>query len=561
MSACIFLKVFDEYRNQVMRDLGRLDNHSRGIVSNLESFKDEELWDIGTLEANVEIRDYVLGALFERIIMGSEISDEILAADVFDFIIDSNPYFLISICSYISGLCIKILNESDIDDLKLTKVFYLINRLESRSIPPNLLSPIASFIKLKLSSEITKVSNLIFQSGSPQNHLNTFELISRVNIEGVSIIQESNLLVSICLDIIITNLDLYNFKPKERSNPDISQISQQLSYIKLVKSLNSLNTSKLFQIESFINQQALVNPSEPQATPNPLQADLRHQNQSLGIINQVKWRARSIYHRTLNEFSISVTLGSLPSNDLIAKKVYQFPSGSNYESLIQNEIETLKKLSSRASKSNCFLKFYGSTHNKNCVEIFMEAHEKTLTNLINERNGLELDLITAKKFINNLLQFFAELANIGIIHQDIKPSNILVTKDLNLKVIDFGTAGKIESSDVTEVHDVKGTKTYMAPELLGLYEIGSNSGAYRPEKSDVYSLGVTFFEMISAGLVSGLPGGPAGFRSEFKRYVSQLGVDLVVKSLLTRMLEPNYHLRPDFRACIDIVNCDATEMN
>ncbi|HEX2879041.1 MAG TPA: protein kinase, partial [Polyangiaceae bacterium] len=83
----------------------------------------------------------------------------------------------------------------------------------------------------------------------------------------------------------------------------------------------------------------------------------------------------------------------------------------------------------------------------------------------------------------------------GIIHRDIKPANILLSRDPTgaevVKVLDFGIAKFIDSqaSNNNTMNQAAGTPRYMAPERL----LGEHSDA----KADVYSVGVTVFEMLS----------------------------------------------------------------
>ena len=80
--------------------------------------------------------------------------------------------------------------------------------------------------------------------------------------------------------------------------------------------------------------------------------------------------------------------------------------------------------------------------------------------------------------------------NNHIIHRDIKPQNIIISKDGKVKVTDFGIAKAATSNTITS--NVMGSVHYTSPEQA--------RGGYSDEKSDIYSLGVTMYEMLSGTL-------------------------------------------------------------
>jgi serine/threonine protein kinase len=76
----------------------------------------------------------------------------------------------------------------------------------------------------------------------------------------------------------------------------------------------------------------------------------------------------------------------------------------------------------------------------------------------------------------------------GIIHRDIKPANILLTDDGNVKISDFGIA-KLPTSTVTQSGMLMGTPAYVSPEQV--------MGTSLDVRSDLYSLGVIFYELVT----------------------------------------------------------------
>src|SRR5438105_12385426 len=76
----------------------------------------------------------------------------------------------------------------------------------------------------------------------------------------------------------------------------------------------------------------------------------------------------------------------------------------------------------------------------------------------------------------------------GIVHRDVKPSNILLLQNDGVKVADFGIA-RIDASEFTIVGDLLGTPAYMAPEQL--------AGAPVDHRTDLFAAGVILFEMLT----------------------------------------------------------------
>ncbi|HPW41509.1 MAG TPA: Stk1 family PASTA domain-containing Ser/Thr kinase, partial [Bacillota bacterium] len=80
----------------------------------------------------------------------------------------------------------------------------------------------------------------------------------------------------------------------------------------------------------------------------------------------------------------------------------------------------------------------------------------------------------------------------NIVHRDIKSHNILIREDNSVKVTDFGIARAVSSSTITNTGNVIGSVHYFSPEQA--------RGGYVDEKSDIYSLGVVMYEMLTGRL-------------------------------------------------------------
>jgi serine/threonine-protein kinase len=79
----------------------------------------------------------------------------------------------------------------------------------------------------------------------------------------------------------------------------------------------------------------------------------------------------------------------------------------------------------------------------------------------------------------------------GVVHRDVKPGNVLLTRSGNVKVTDFGIARAGASDGLTQTGSVMGTATYFSPEQA--------QGLPVDGRSDVYSLGVVLYEMVTGG--------------------------------------------------------------
>lgn len=111
----------------------------------------------------------------------------------------------------------------------------------------------------------------------------------------------------------------------------------------------------------------------------------------------------------------------------------------------------------------------------------------TLKKLINKRKVISInEAVFIMKQLVNALKHAHES---GIIHRDIKPQNIIIKDDGTLKILDFGIALAHDAMQITTNNSVLGSVHYLAPEL--------SKGDGASFQSDIYSLGVVFYELLS----------------------------------------------------------------
>ncbi|HKY23882.1 MAG TPA: serine/threonine-protein kinase, partial [Gaiella sp.] len=105
----------------------------------------------------------------------------------------------------------------------------------------------------------------------------------------------------------------------------------------------------------------------------------------------------------------------------------------------------------------------------------------------------ELDDAAAVEAAAQVLDGLAHAHRRGIIHRDVKPSNVLLEEspDVAVRVLDFGLAQFDDADTLTAVGDVPGTLAYIAPERL--------AGADASASSDVWAVGVMLWEALTGG--------------------------------------------------------------
>jgi serine/threonine protein kinase len=116
---------------------------------------------------------------------------------------------------------------------------------------------------------------------------------------------------------------------------------------------------------------------------------------------------------------------------------------------------------------------------------FLEGRE--LRDVLNERSTLPIpEVLDIVGQVANGLYYAHEH---GIVHRDVKPSNIMIQKDGHVKITDFGIARMASAAVRTQTGMVLGSPKYMSPEQV--------MGKVTDQRSDIFSLGIMLYEMLT----------------------------------------------------------------
>jgi len=104
----------------------------------------------------------------------------------------------------------------------------------------------------------------------------------------------------------------------------------------------------------------------------------------------------------------------------------------------------------------------------------------------------KLSVATAIGITKQICEGLGEAHQHGVVHRDLKPGNIIIDRDGNVKILDFGLARSIETQGITATGIIIGTPQYMSPEQVQEKTVD--------KRSDIYSLGVLLYEMLTGQL-------------------------------------------------------------
>jgi serine/threonine protein kinase len=143
------------------------------------------------------------------------------------------------------------------------------------------------------------------------------------------------------------------------------------------------------------------------------------------------------------------------------------------------------------------------------------------------RSDEALRLIVSRRYVRRCSEIICDAAEAlahaheqGVVHRDLKPANLIIDRELRAHLVDFGIARFFDDTTVTRTGVLVGTPMYLAPELL-------TRQLRADDRSDIYSLGLVFYEMLT-----------------LSRPIEATSREGILREVLTKQLKPVSWLNP-----------------
>ncbi len=176
--------------------------------------------------------------------------------------------------------------------------------------------------------------------------------------------------------------------------------------------------------------------------------------------------------------------GTWKHNQVAVKQLLAAPTGDALKDF-KEEMQTHASL-----RSDHIVQLYGCCLGPYCM-VMQYMPRGSLSNYLKEHRTKDLDWNIGYKIITDMACGLAFLHDNEIVHRDLKSLNVLLDENYHAKLSDFGLAKiKHESKTMLRYGGSAGTTAWMAPELFG-------RKAVYTKKADIYSLGITFWEIAA----------------------------------------------------------------
>lgn len=219
-------------------------------------------------------------------------------------------------------------------------------------------------------------------------------------------------------------------------------------------------------------------------------------------------------------------------------------------------IERFKREARNQAKLNHtnIIPVYGFTDADNTLGIVMEYIEgETIEDILKREE--KIDLLFTLNVMRQVLSGVAFAHQKGFIHRDLKPSNIIISTEGIAKMMDFGISKSInDTNDITKAGTKIGTIFYMSPEQI--------RGKPPTTQSDLYSLGITFYEMLAGKTPFDLSTEFEIMEAHIKKMPARLSthlpdippeIDRIISKALEKSTQKRYQTAEEFLEDIEAV--------
>ena len=175
-------------------------------------------------------------------------------------------------------------------------------------------------------------------------------------------------------------------------------------------------------------------------------------------------------------------------NEKIALKLLKTEIATDEKTIerFRNELKFARKIGHPNVCRMYDLNREGETHYITMELVSGEDLKSTITRIGQFPVGKAVSI--AKQVCDGL----SEAHRLGVVHRDLKPQNIMLDKEGNARIMDFGIARSLKAKGLTGAGVMIGTPEYMSPEQVDVRDVD--------QRSDIYSLGVILYEMVTGRL-------------------------------------------------------------
>ncbi len=315
----------------------------------------------------------------------------------------------------------------------------------------------------------------------------------------------------------------------EAHSSNLQQASERIVEAAKANKSNDNITCQLVKVDSL--PKADKDEFFEQLTRLPFPPDLRGGNIIDGykIIRELKSSSRSqvyLAEDTLDESSRKVVIKTPSVN---------FEDDPAYIDLFLHEEWVGKRLNSEHLIKTC-----ASDRPRSFLYTVLEyIHGQTLAQWM--KDNPQASLVQMRGTVTQITKGLRAMHRMEMIHQDLKPDNIILDQNNTLKIIDFGStkiAGLAEIQSILEHSQIVGTANYSAPEYFK-GEPGSN-------RSDIFSLGVIAYEMLTGKLPYGEIQPEKATKKKF-RYIPAKQYNASIPDWIDGALQKATHPNPEKR--------------